>query len=355
MARLKALAWHDATRAAIGQLLARQVHAVLLHGSAGIGKLDLALDTAEALLCEQRGVDGSSCGRCAGCALVQAGTHPDLRIVRPQALAELEVRSEQAEENGSSESRAGAPSAETRARASREIRIEQVRGLSEWVTLSTHRGGARVIVMEPAESLNTPAANALLKVLEEPPAGTVFLLVSHSVSETLPTLRSRCVLVRVPLPPFEVAVRWLQQQGVEQPQRRLIEAGGAPLAAAQAERGALAADLRERLLALLRKGAGLRPAELVAAVPRDVPVAGAVALFQRWGWDFLAFSLAGSIRYHPDELGALRQLRDKWQLTEACAWLSELRTARSFADHPLNAKLAIEGMLLAYVRSISAL
>jgi DNA polymerase-3 subunit delta' len=105
----------------------------------------------------------------------------------------------------------------------------------------------------------------------------------------------------------------------------------------------------------LRKGAHLTPAELVAAVPREVPVASAVALFQRWGWDFLAFSLAGSIRYHPDEMDALRQLAGQWQLTQACAWLAELRTARSFADHPLNAKLSIEGMLLSYVRSINGI
>ena len=64
MARLKALPWHGAAHATIGQLLARQVHAVLLHGAAGIGKLDLALDWAESLLCEQRLAD------------VQAGKHP---------------------------------------------------------------------------------------------------------------------------------------------------------------------------------------------------------------------------------------------------------------------------------------
>jgi DNA polymerase-3 subunit delta' len=353
VARLKALPWHDATRGAIGQLLARQVHALLLHGPAGIGKLDLALDTAEALLCEQRSADGAACGRCVGCTLMGAGNHPDLRIVRPEALAELDSRVGQAEDLGAGEFKPGATAAESRTRASREIRIEQIRDLSDWVTLTTHRGGPRVIVMEPVESLNAPSANALLKVLEEPPAGTRFLLVSHQLSETLPTLRSRCVLVRVPMPRFEGAARWLEQQGIAQPQRRLIEAGGAPLAAVGDERGGLAADLRDRLLALLRKGARLTPAELVAAVPRDVPVASAVALFQRWGWDFLAFSLAGAVRYYPDEVGALHQLGDKWQLTEACAWLQELRTARSFADHPLNAKLAIEGMLLSYLRSIN--
>jgi len=353
VARLKSLPWHGATRAAIGQLRARQVHAVLLHGAPGIGKLDLALDTAESLLCEQRPTDGAACGHCPGCALIAAGNHPDLRIVRPEALIEPDLRATAGLSDEAGDVRPVAASTESKTRASREIRIEQIRDLSEWVTLSTHRGGPRVIVIEPAESMNTPACNALLKVLEEPPPQTLFLLVSDRVDETLPTLRSRCALVRVPLPAPTVAVSWLEQQGVDRPRQRLIEAGGAPLVAAQAERSGLTAELHARLLGLLRKGAGLTAAEVVAAVPRDVSVAGSVALFQRWGWDFLAFILTGTVRYHPDEIAAMRQLGTRWRAAPACLWMSELRIARSFADHPLNAKLAIEGMLLSYVRSIN--
>jgi DNA polymerase-3 subunit delta' len=353
MARLKALPWQGAARGAIARLLARHVHALLLHGAAGIGKLDLALDAAESLLCEQRQSDGSPCGRCPGCALVAAGNHPDLRIVRPEALVEPDARAGQGQDDEAGEPRSAATPSESRSRASREIRIEQIRDLSEWVTLSTHRGGPRVIVIEPVESLNLPASNALLKVLEEPPPGTVFFLVSHRVEQTLPTLRSRSALVRVPLPSPAIALAWLEQQGIEHPRQRLIEAGGAPLAAAQADRDGLSPELRDRLLALLRKGTRLAAADVVAAVPRDVPIAGSVALFQRWGWDFLAFSLAGTVRYHPDEIAAMRQLGARWRVTQACCWMTELRIARSFAEHPLNAKLAIEGMLLSYVQSIN--
>jgi DNA polymerase-3 subunit delta' len=353
MARLKALAWQAVARDSLSRLLARQVHAVLLHGAAGIGKLDLALDTAEALLCEQpRQAGAAACGTCPGCALIAVGNHPDLRVLRPQALVEPDARAGP-EPESESEARSGSAATESRTRASREIRIDQIRELAEWVTLSTHRGGPRVIVIEPAESLNTPASNALLKVLEEPPPKTVFLLVSHRVDQTLPTLRSRCALLRVTPPARAEALGWLQQQGVDQAQQRLVEAGGAPLLAAQTERSGLPLELRDRLLGLLRKGAALTAADIVAAVPRDVPVAGSVALFQRWGWDFLAFKLAGVVRYHPQDVTVLRQLGTKWPVDLACSWLAELRDARSFADHPLNAKLAIEGMLLSYVRSIN--
>jgi DNA polymerase-3 subunit delta' len=347
MARLKSLPWHGAAAEAIARLLQRQVHAVLLHGPAGIGKLDLALDTAEALLCERRGPQGLPCGACTGCALLAAGNHPDLRLLRPDASLEIDA------EHGAGEgadSSAG-PAAGAKAKPSREIRIEQVRELSDWASLTTHRGGARVIVLEPAESMTVPAANALLEILEEPPAATVFLVVSHRVSETLPTLRSRCVLVPVAAPRPDLAAQWLQSQGVSDPRRRLVEAGGAPLAALQTERDGLAADLRDKLVGMLRKGARLTPADVVAGVPRDVPIAGAVALFQRWGWDYLAFKLAGVVRYYPEDVGAFRQLGTQWTAREACGWVGELQSARAVADHPLNAKLAIEGMLLSYVRS----
>jgi DNA polymerase III subunit delta' len=350
MARLKSLPWHGAATEAVARLLARGVHALLLHGQAGIGKLDLALDTAEALLCESPQADRRACGQCAGCALVAAGNHPDLRTLRPAALVEQD--GERAGAPPPDAAAEGAGGADGKAKASREIRIEQVRELSEWANLTTHRAGARVIVIEPAESMTTPAANALLKLLEEPPPATVFLVVSHRVSETLATIRSRCVLVPVAGPGREAAVRWLQQQGLPEPGRRLVEAGGAPLLALQAEREGLPGELRERLVGLLRKGGGLTPADVVSGVPRDVPVAGAVALFQRWGWDYLAFKLAGVVRYHPEDIVAFRQLGTRWRAQEACGWLGELQWARAFADHPLNAKLAVEGMLLSYVRSI---
>jgi DNA polymerase-3 subunit delta' len=328
------------------------VHALLLHGQAGIGKLDLALDTAEALLCEKRHAGGRACGHCAGCALVAAGNHPDLRIVRPAALAEEDADRAAAGPADFARQAAGGAASEGKAKASSEIRIEQVRDLSGWASLTTHRAGARVIVIEPAESMTTPAANALLKILEEPPAATVFLLISHRLSETLATIRSRCVLVPVAGPGRDAAVLWLQQQGLPEAGRRLVESGGAPLLALQTEPEGMVGDLRERLVGMLRKGSRLAPAEVVAGVPRDVPVAGAVALFQRWGWDFLAFKLAGVVRYHPEDVVAFRQLGTQWRVVEACGWVGELQWARAFADHPLNAKLAIEGMLLSYVRSI---
>ena len=79
--------------------------------------------------------------------------------------------------------------------------------------------------------MNENAANALLKGLEEPPAAAVFILVSGRPAQLLPTIRSRCVALPVPLPPREAALEWLVQQGIKAPERWLAYAGGAPLRA----------------------------------------------------------------------------------------------------------------------------
>ncbi len=84
--------------------------------------------------------------------------------------------------------------------------IDQVRDIGDFLALASHRGGRRVVVLTPAEALNAPAANALLKMLEEPPRRAVFIAVSDAIDAVLPTVRSRCVLLRAPVP--EQRRRW---------------------------------------------------------------------------------------------------------------------------------------------------
>ena len=112
---------------------------------------------------------------------------------------------------------------------SRAILIDQVRAIGEFLALAAHRGGRRIVVLAPAEALNGPAANALLKLLEEPPPGAVFIAVTDELDAVLPTVRSRCVLLRAPVPTTEAALAWLRAQGVEDAEAKLAEAGGAPV------------------------------------------------------------------------------------------------------------------------------
>jgi DNA polymerase-3 subunit delta' len=225
--------WNEPLFESLKARVERFPHALLIHGARGTGKLGLAERVAGLLLCEDPG--RRPCGRCEGCRWLAAGSHPDFRRVEPEALAK--------EPPAEPEAEAEAPA--KRGKPSTEIKVEQVRDLAGFLNLGSHRGRLRVALVHPAEVMNPTAANALLKGLEEPPPGAVFLLVSHRPSQLLPTIRSRCVALPVPIPPRAAALQWLAEQGVAKAERWLAYAGGAPL---QALEYAGKSDLLERLL-----------------------------------------------------------------------------------------------------------
>ncbi|MGH6624227.1 MAG: DNA polymerase III subunit delta' [Burkholderiaceae bacterium] len=351
MDRVAPLPWQQALWPRMAEWRQRMPHAILLHGSRGIGKRHLANVLAQSLLCETPTASGLACGTCAGCALVDSDNHPDFRLVVPGI--DLPTRDDTSED-GDDPIETAAPASSKRGKPSREIKIDQVRELADFLTTTTHRGGLRVVVLVPAEALNASSANALLKMLEEPPASSVFLLVADDLDAVLPTIRSRCVLLRAPMPTPDAALRWLREQRVSDPEQRLAEAGGAPLSAAASaeadESGRhLAADLKEALLGLLARGGRLSPAEVVAAVPKDVPIADSIALFQRWGWDLLAESLGQGVRYHPNRLREVRAAGQFADPTALFAWLDTLTDVQAVSDHPLNGRLAVEGALFGYI------
>ncbi len=137
----------------------RMHHAWLLHGARGIGKYSLAEKLASMLLCEQH----DACGECHACQMFRAGSHPDLFTV-------------------------------TLLEKKRDISIDQVRELLGFLALSGAEGERRVVILDDAERLNNQSANALLKGLEEPAAGSVLIMVCSDVMRLPATVRSRCLM-----------------------------------------------------------------------------------------------------------------------------------------------------------------
>jgi DNA polymerase-3 subunit delta' len=330
----------------------RPHHAVLLHGPAGIGTTGLAFDLAAGLLCESPHDDGTPCGRCAGCVLVDTRNHPDLRVVVPDTLAWLRPAVEEDAESDDD----GGGEEERRTRTSREIKIDAVRAVNLMLELSAHRAGMRVVLLAPAEALNAPAANALLKMLEEPPARAQFILASERIDEVLPTIRSRCTLIRVGLPAQAVALGWLREQGAADAPAALAAAGGAPLKALEGSdpAAALPQATAAMLVQALAAGAALDVVETGARLPRTVGVPEAIDLFQRWAWDLLAVRQVGRVRYHPQRRDNLVRLASGTTTERLLAWCDTLARARATAEHPLNARLVIESLLAEYVQQVRA-
>ena len=347
MVALKDLPWHAAAWAAIAPLWTRGAHALLLHGMAGIGKKHLALDVAAGLLCERPGPLGQPCRQCASCHWFASGNHPDARVVVPDALAELRPASSDGEVDA--EDAAEVESAGERTRRRREIVLDQVRGLNDFMAISTHRGGRRVAVIAPAEDLRIEAANRLLKLLEEPPPASVFVLATDALDAVLPTIRSRCVLVRVAAPSPEVAARWLKDQGVTDAGQALAFHGGAPLAAYAAHAGEPPAA-QQTLYPLLELGPRLTPGAIAAAIGKDVEWADALDVLLRWSLDLQLVARQLTVRYHPSRKSALMALGSRCSMPALVEWSRGLLQAQRTATHPLNARMAIEAALLEYRR-----
>jgi len=331
--------WQEDAWTRLQAMRVRLPHAILFHGPAGIGKADFIEAFAQALLCENMRPDGHACGACASCGWFVQGNHPDYRRVRPEAM-EDEAPSAEGDEAPAEEKKAKSKT------ASKEIKIEQVRALADFMNISTHRQGLRVVVLYPAEALNMPASNALLKTLEEPPPGTVFLLASNGLDRLLPTILSRCRKFALPMPDHAQALAWLDAQGVTDADGWLREQGGAPLAAlAQAETGS-----REELDGLLHVlaqpsvEAALRSADKLS----KAPLAALVAWQQRWLYDVFSYKLSGVIRYYPRYQRELAALAGRVHVAQLMQAIKSTNERRAVADHPLSPKLFVEDMLLDY-------
>ena len=181
----------------------RLPHAMVLSGAKGLGKRQLAEQLMASLVC-QHPLQGQACEECKSCLLRHANSHPDIKRLAP-------------EEEG------------------KAILVDPVRQLQPWLAGTAQQGGAKVVIIEPANELNVNAANALLKNLEEPGNNTFFILLHDWPKPLLATIKSRCQSQEVAIPDAVMAIQWLAAQHAESStdelQQVLQMAHGAPLLA----------------------------------------------------------------------------------------------------------------------------
>jgi DNA polymerase-3 subunit delta' len=295
-------------------------HALLLHGPAGVGHLEFSGLLAQAWLCEGREDKGAvACGRCASCHLVRTRSHPDLLLVLPDAwrlrlgwLGDDELKAD--------------------AKPSRDIRVEQVRQAIDWSHQTSGRGRGKVLLIHPADALNGPSANALLKTLEEPAAGLRLLLSTSDPERLLPTLRSRCQRLQLDLPSETEAVAWLQARGLSEPAALLALAGGSPLEALAWG----AEGLSPEILADLP----LRVAAGDASLFNGRPLPRSIDLLLKLAHDLLAQAAGGAPRFF---------IASQWPPTAdipaLVAWQKALLRAARHDEHPWNAALLVESLV----------
>ncbi len=324
--------------------IGRLPHALLLAGPAGGGKQVFALSLAARLLCEQATGSESACGECPSCNWFSGGNHPDFRLVEPGG-------DEQETPEADSE-----PAALKK--KSEQIRIGQIRALDGFLGIGTHRQGARVIVIKPAEAMNHATANALLKMLEEPSSSTLFILVTNNRKRLLPTILSRCQTLSFPKPDVNEALVWLRDSGATHPEELLAHAGGMPLAARDE-----AGDL-EQLDGFYRDLAQLEQTGPVVVAGRweswlkenkdgesAVDKRTLVVWMQKWVFDLVLMKQCGRTTYHTHKLQEIRAIAKRASLSALIDCYNELLRIRAVSQHPLNPRLFLEDMLSRYARA----
>lgn len=327
---------HEKVWSALQSRRDRLPHSLLLIGQKGLGKFDLARQFAASLLCEAPQAGGRACGRCLACNWQAQGNHPDFRLLQPEALSdEAEV------EDG-------------KKKPSQQITIDQVRGLDDFLTVGTHRGGLRIVVVNPTEAMNRNTANALLKTLEEPAPNTLFLLVSSEPMRLLPTIRSRCQVIPVPLPAAGLAERLLAADGVADAGRWLALAGGSPGLALELSASGQLAWL-ETLVKRLAAGKMADPLAIAGEFDKAVKDSKGKLLLkhivdavQKWLVDLTLASNGMPVRYFLPQATTIAGLADMIPAVRLIHFYRDMISRRQEAEQPLNARLFLEGLFLDY-------
>ena len=171
--------------------------ALLFCGPDGVGKKKTALEFAKALVCDDvfARQEGQACGACASCQAVAKGTHPDVTLIDFAYQARLEMKEVPAEDYEEEFEKTLAKQ--------QHLKIDTIRTAAARSQQKAVQGGWKVLIVDQAQCMQGPAANALLKFIEEPPAKTVWILITSKRAAMLGTILSRCQLL--PFAPLQTA------------------------------------------------------------------------------------------------------------------------------------------------------
>lgn len=311
-------------------------HALLLRGRAGTGKHDFALNLAKTILCQSKKNSDAACGNCPSCHWFSEGTHPDFMLIGPEdaEIADDGITS----------------TTKKKSTKKTQIAVAKIRKLIDDLSLSSHQSNNyRVIIISPADALNITTANALLKLLEEPPASTLLLLVTSQPQRLLATITSRCQIVDMPLPNRAESIDWLGLQKINNAELLLDLAGGAPLLAVLMAEDS---DITVQLTKNLALGAKLDP---FACAPLflNLGMERAIEVLQKWLFDLQTYYQTQTLHYYSQQAVALQVLSKSVNLKLLIDFQDKLLEAKKTAQHPLSNEVQLENILLQYVKIFS--
>ena len=292
--------------------------AYLFTGPAGVGKTLTALTFTKALNCKKEKMD--SCDECSSCRKIEHHNHPDVRMIVP--------------ENDS-------------------IKIEQIRNLKREISYKLYEGRKKVWIIEEADKFGLAAANSILKILEEPPPQTVLILTSQIKEGLLPTILSRCEVIRffpLPLPEIEKMIAQQLPQGSDKIRILAKLARGRVEEALHLIKKENTLEIREELLNALRKNMNIEEIFRLAAQWANYKGKELQRFFDMvlfWFRDILILGQGGEkwlINY--DKVEELAREKDKYSVKEIKKIMETIEKARYYLKSNVNQKLVLESLCL---------
>ena len=315
-------------------LIQRPGHALLLQGASGLGQYELGLALAAAWLCHAP-TSAGACGVCPSCHGIKVRAHADFSVLMPETdmLALNWPLSEKAQKDIDDKKR----------KPSKEIRVEAMRDLLGFTQTTGANANGKVVLIYPAERMNTITANTLLKTLEEPAGRTRFILASAAAHELLPTVRSRCQVHPMQWPTHAEGLRWLVQQGLPEGEATVLlkAAGGRPDdAQALFQLGFQAKNWRALPKALQRGDPGVLADNAAPLV---------LSSLQKVCHDLLHLACGAAPRFF--DADDLPKPSSMMALTQ---WSKDLMQSAKTVEHPYQAGLLMEAWVSRAQRAMNA-
>jgi len=300
-------------------------HALIFKGKEGIGKYDFANTFAKSYLCQSPISNHLPCEACSSCEWFP-DSHPDFKHITP-------IESDDDE------------SSKRKTVRKKNIAIHQIRELSEYLELSAHQEtGRRIVLIEPADSLNQAASNALLKILEEPPENTLFILVTSQAQKLIVTIRSRCQLLELRGPSLDEARVFLDGQKIAYEKSLLSFTGGSPFNAMKELENQ---SERSVITQLLSQGHKVD----ITKINYSILTQGldwTVNMIQKWAFDLLLSFHTQQSYYFKAEEARIDSQAKQLNLDALLLFVNELNELKKIASHPVNQELQLQNIFIKY-------
>ncbi|MDH5232045.1 MAG: DNA polymerase III subunit delta' [Gammaproteobacteria bacterium] len=293
-------------------------HGLLFCGSRGVGKKGFAFALAQMVLCEHSMESSQACGQCKSCQLFTAHNHPDLKLTEPD------------DEH-------------------KPIKVNQVREIIDFMNLMPHTSSHRVVIIDQAQQLNHNAANSLLKSLEEPPANSLLILITHRPSALLGTIRSRCRQVLFPAVETALASSWLADQVPGDVNLLLNLSHGGPLLA----RELAASDYLQLRQQCFEDWLGLNSNNMLSIANKWVKcgLENVFVMLDSWIMDLIRFKAANDDRLirNQDLSSQLINLVKHLDMSKLMRLQQQLLERQSQVQQNINANLLAEDIMIRWL------